>query len=55
MVQLCYRGQESAGIVTSVGHDSKHFNVVKGMGMVSGIFDDEAMRLLKGKTQRMKK
>lgn len=42
------RGQESAGIVTSVGNDAMHFNVKKGMGLVSGIFNDEAMKQLKG-------
>lgn len=45
---VSYRGQESAGIVTSVGNDAKHFNVKKGMGLISGIFDDEAMKNLKG-------
>lgn len=42
------RGQESAGIVTSEGRESKNFHVVKGMGMVSSIFNDESIRKLKG-------
>ncbi|KAJ8985744.1 hypothetical protein NQ317_014397 [Molorchus minor] len=42
------RGQESAGIVTSEGRCSKSFNVVKGMGMISNIFNDDAIRRLKG-------
>lgn len=45
---LASRGQESAGIVTSEGKCSKYFNVVKGMGMISNIFNDEAIRRLKG-------
>lgn len=40
-------GQESAGICTSEGN-SKHFNVKKGMGMINMVFNDEAMRKLKG-------
>lgn len=48
LVALQHRGQESAGIVTSVGNDAMHFNVKKGMGLVSGIFNDEAMKQLKG-------
>lgn len=42
------RGQESAGIVTSEGKCSKYFNVKKGMGMISNIFNDEAVRKLEG-------
>lgn len=45
---IIFRGQESAGIVTSEGKCSKSFNVVKGMGMISNIFNDEAIRKLKG-------
>ncbi|XP_066141713.1 amidophosphoribosyltransferase-like [Euwallacea fornicatus] len=48
LVALQHRGQESAGIVTSEGKSSKHFNVVKGMGMVSNIFTDESIRRLRG-------
>ncbi|CAH1168938.1 unnamed protein product [Phyllotreta striolata] len=48
LVALQHRGQESAGIVTSEGRCSKSFNVVKGMGMISNIFNDEAIRKLKG-------
>lgn len=48
-ILVFYRGQESAGIVTSVGNDAKHFNVKKGMGLISGTFNDDAMKLLKGK------
>jgi len=42
------RGQESAGIATSRGDDTKKFNVHKGMGLVSHVFDDHAMQKLKG-------
>lgn len=45
---LQHRGQESAGIVTSEGLCSKNFNVYKGMGMINHIFNDDAMRKLKG-------
>lgn len=48
LVALQHRGQESAGIVTSEGHCAKHFNVYKGMGMVSNIFNDDAIRKLTG-------
>lgn len=48
LVALQHRGQESAGIATSEGQSSKHFNIVKGMGMVSNIFTDESIRKLKG-------
>ncbi|XP_065226900.1 amidophosphoribosyltransferase-like [Planococcus citri] len=48
LVALQHRGQESAGIVTSSGHDAKHFNVKKGVGLISSIFSDDAMKLLKG-------
>lgn len=43
-----HRGQESAGIVTSEGNDSKNFNIHKGMGMINNIFTDESIKNLKG-------
>lgn len=43
-----FRGQESAGIVTSEGISTTHFNVKKGMGMISSIFNDDSMKKLKG-------
>lgn len=43
-----FRGQESAGIVTSGGSCSKHFNIKKGMGMISTLFNDDAMKKLVG-------
>ncbi|KAF7268795.1 hypothetical protein GWI33_018144 [Rhynchophorus ferrugineus] len=48
LVALQHRGQESAGIVTSEGKSSKHFNVVKGMGLVNNIFTDDSIRKLRG-------
>lgn len=48
LVALQHRGQESAGIVTSEGKCSKYFHVVKGMGMINNIFNDEAIKKLKG-------
>ncbi|XP_068913026.1 amidophosphoribosyltransferase-like [Tenebrio molitor] len=48
LVALQHRGQESAGIVTSEGKCSKYFNIVKGMGLISNIFNDQAIRKLKG-------
>nr|CAH7727494.1 unnamed protein product [Callosobruchus chinensis] len=48
LVALQHRGQESAGIVTSEGKCSKYFNVHKGMGMISNIFNDQAIKKLKG-------
>ncbi|KAK5650572.1 hypothetical protein RI129_001601 [Pyrocoelia pectoralis] len=48
LVALQHRGQESAGIVTSEGKCLKNFNVHKGMGMINNIFNDEAIRKLKG-------
>lgn len=48
LVALQHRGQESAGIVTSEGNSTKNFNVYKGMGMINHIFNDEAIRKLKG-------
>ncbi|XP_054271183.1 amidophosphoribosyltransferase-like [Macrosteles quadrilineatus] len=47
LVALQHRGQESAGIVTSEGN-KRHFNVKKGMGMINMVFNDEAMKKLKG-------
>lgn len=49
LVALQHRGQESAGIVTSSGEDhAKEFSVHKGMGMINNVFNDEAMKKLKG-------
>ncbi|KAK6636999.1 hypothetical protein RUM43_010666 [Polyplax serrata] len=48
LVALQHRGQESAGIVTSEGKCAKHFNTVKGMGMISSIFNDDSIRKLSG-------
>ncbi|XP_055676821.1 amidophosphoribosyltransferase-like [Lutzomyia longipalpis] len=48
LVALQHRGQESAGIVTSEGKCAKNFNVYKGMGMINNIFDDDAVRNLRG-------
>ncbi|KAM7362538.1 phosphoribosylamidotransferase [Cochliomyia hominivorax] len=48
LVALQHRGQESAGIVTSEGKCSKSFNMHKGMGMISTLFNDDAMKKLKG-------
>ncbi|CAH0722196.1 unnamed protein product, partial [Brenthis ino] len=48
LVALQHRGQESAGIVTSEGKSSRTFNTHKGMGLINNIFNDEAMKKLKG-------
>lgn len=48
LVALQHRGQESAGIVTSEGKCAKNFNIHKGMGMINNIFNEEAIRKLKG-------
>ncbi|EDW50760.1 amidophosphoribosyltransferase [Drosophila sechellia] len=48
LVALQHRGQESAGIVTSLGKSSKNFSVHKGMGMINNLFNDEAIKKLKG-------
>ncbi|KAG7303869.1 hypothetical protein JYU34_010771 [Plutella xylostella] len=48
LVALQHRGQESAGIVTSEGKSARTFNQHKGMGLINNIFNDEAMRKLKG-------
>lgn len=42
------RGQESAGIAMSAGDNHTHFNVKKGMGLISNIFNDDAVKKLKG-------
>ncbi|KAI5634991.1 glutamine amidotransferase domain-containing protein [Phthorimaea operculella] len=46
LVALQHRGQESAGITTSEGKAG--FNTHKGMGLINNIFNDEAMKKLKG-------
>ncbi|XP_034115560.1 amidophosphoribosyltransferase [Drosophila albomicans] len=48
LVALQHRGQESAGIVTSEGKSSKNFNVHKGMGMISTLFNDDSIKKLRG-------
>lgn len=48
LVALQHRGQESAGIVTSEGKSTKNFSVCKGMGMINNIFNDDAIRKLRG-------
>lgn len=48
LVALQHRGQESAGIVTSEGKCAKNFNIHKGMGMINNIFNEEAIRKLRG-------
>ncbi|XP_039288395.1 amidophosphoribosyltransferase [Nilaparvata lugens] len=48
LVALQHRGQESAGIVTSEGGNTKNFHVKKGMGMINSVFNDDAMKKLKG-------
>ncbi|XP_045102172.1 amidophosphoribosyltransferase-like isoform X3 [Portunus trituberculatus] len=48
LVALQHRGQESAGIVTSEGPASTHFNYQKGDGLVAAIFTDEKLNKLKG-------
>uniref|UniRef100_A0A336LUI9 Amidophosphoribosyltransferase n=1 Tax=Culicoides sonorensis TaxID=179676 RepID=A0A336LUI9_CULSO len=48
LVALQHRGQESAGIVTSEGKCAKNFNIHKGMGMINNIFNEEAIKKLKG-------
>src|SRR4051794_33888137 len=44
---LQHRGQESAGIVTTTGSKSK-FKVHRGMGLVSQIFNENALKELVG-------
>nr|XP_036216246.1 amidophosphoribosyltransferase isoform X2 [Bactrocera oleae] len=48
LVALQHRGQESAGIATSLGKTAKNFSIHKGMGMISNLFNDDAIRKLKG-------
>lgn len=48
LVALQHRGQESAGIVTSEGDNVKKFNIHKGMGMISHVFNDDTIKKLKG-------
>lgn len=50
MYKNIFSGQESAGIAISTGDNHTHFNVKKGMGMVSNIFNDDAIKKLKGNT-----
>ena len=47
-VNLYFRGQESAGIVTSSGSDAYSFKQYKGMGLVSQVFKDDILASLKG-------
>ncbi|XP_036344737.1 amidophosphoribosyltransferase-like, partial [Rhagoletis pomonella] len=48
LVALQHRGQESAGIATSQGKNSKNLSIHKGMGMISNLFNDDSIRRLKG-------
>jgi len=48
LVALQHRGQESAGIVTSLGKCSKNFRVQKGMGMINNMFNDDSIKMLRG-------
>lgn len=48
LVALQHRGQESAGVVTSEGPGSTHFNYHKGDGLVAAIFTEEVLTKLKG-------
>ena len=43
-----FRGQESAGIVTSLGMKNSKYRQKKGMGMVNGIFHEEELLKLRG-------
>jgi len=43
-----FRGQESAGIVTTQGDEKGKFHVHKGMGLINNVFNDDAMKKLKG-------
>lgn len=49
VTHVFFRGQESAGIVTSEGNNAKAFRVHKGMGMISNVFSDDSMKKLRGK------
>jgi amidophosphoribosyltransferase len=44
---LQHRGQESAGMVTAEGSD-QHFNIHRGMGLVSQVFGEKELAGLKG-------
>ncbi len=46
LLGLQHRGQESAGIASS---DFREVRMIKGMGLVSQVFDEEKLKLLKGK------
>ncbi|XP_062577163.1 amidophosphoribosyltransferase-like [Saccostrea cucullata] len=48
LVGLQHRGQESAGIVTSVGTNDCRYSIKKGMGLVSNVFSEEDLHKLKG-------
>lgn len=48
LIALQHRGQESAGIATSDGSGRQNFNVHKGMGLISTIFNNDAMEKLRG-------
>nr|XP_006815658.1 PREDICTED: amidophosphoribosyltransferase-like [Saccoglossus kowalevskii] len=48
LVGLQHRGQESAGITTSFGSNTKRLYKHKGMGLVSAIFSEEHLGKLKG-------
>ncbi|CAC5408921.1 purF [Mytilus coruscus] len=48
LVGLQHRGQESAGIVTSLGAEDSKFKTKKGMGLVTHIYTEEDIAKLKG-------
>ncbi|XP_048745614.2 amidophosphoribosyltransferase-like [Ostrea edulis] len=48
LVGLQHRGQESAGIVTSMGTNDCRYIVRKGMGLVSNVFSEDDVHKLKG-------
>ncbi|CAG2207910.1 PPAT [Mytilus edulis] len=48
LVGLQHRGQESAGIVTSLGAEDSKFKTKKGMGLVTHIYAEEDIAKLKG-------
>ncbi|XP_067142035.1 amidophosphoribosyltransferase-like [Centruroides vittatus] len=48
LIGLQHRGQESAGIVTSKGDNTKKVSVHKGMGLVNGVFKEDDLMKLKG-------
>ena len=49
LYSLQHRGQESAGIVS---RDRRQFFVVKGMGLVSEVFEPKNINYLKGNLRR---